>query len=282
MKKYEINMSIINDLIRYSQEKAASFGASIDDELLADYVFRNNTREDALNQGGAYFGFISPDEEPAGPYHDLSLVIFPAIDPIDSWLISLGVGTLGFKNDYELASLPGIRRLFSSLINEDGFCKTSILDIESNLPLPYRRRLPQLKRTLDTYQKLLPVSQILSNPNSIEGRKIISGFIAAYASIRDWAGNRTERENISKAINELRKEKIVNDESEVLDLLKERKYVILQGAPGTGKTRLAKKIPELLDAKQFFTQFHAQTDYSDFIYGIIPKLRALRTKRDKT
>ena len=170
MKKYVIDMSLINEIVDFSQELAASFGASIEDEQLPDNIFRNNTREDSLRQGGAYFGFISPDEEPAGPYHDLSLVIFPAADPKESWLISLGVGTLGFKNDYELASLHGIRRLFSSLINKDGFCKTTIIDIESNLPVTYRRKLPHLKRTLDTYQKLLPVSQIIEDPDSIEGR----------------------------------------------------------------------------------------------------------------
>ena len=107
-------MSIISDLVQFAQGKAEEYGGFNGTDQLADYVFRNNTREDALKQGGAYFGFISPDEEPAGPYHDLSLVIFPALDPIDPWLISLGVGTLGFKTDYELASLPGIRRLFAT------------------------------------------------------------------------------------------------------------------------------------------------------------------------
>jgi 5-methylcytosine-specific restriction protein B len=35
---------------------------------------------------------------------------------------------------------------------------------------------------------------------------------------------------------------------------------------------LAKKIGEKLNAEIFFTQFHAETNYSDFIYGIKPNL----------
>ena len=50
--------------------------------------------------------------------------------------------------------------------------------------------------------------------------------------------------------------------------------MVLQGAPGTGKTRLAKIIAWSLNAEIFFTQFHAETSYSDFIYGIKPNLKA--------
>ena len=70
------------------------------------------------------------------------------------------------------------------------------------------------------------------------------------------------------------KQQQYDDEKEALSLLKERKYVIVQGAPGTGKTRLAKIIADKLKAKIFFTQFHAETSYSDFIYGIRPNLKS--------
>ena len=59
-----------------------------------------------------------------------------------------------------------------------------------------------------------------------------------------------------------------------MNLVLKRRFVILQGAPGTGKTRLAKIIAQKLDAEIFFTQFHAETSYSDFIYGIKPDLEA--------
>ncbi len=55
--------------------------------------------------------------------------------------------------------------------------------------------------------------------------------------------------------------------------MNERKYIVLQGPPGTGKTRTAKNVAEKIKAKTFFTQFHAETSFSDFIYGIRPDLK---------
>jgi len=65
----------------------------------------------------------------------------------------------------------------------------------------------------------------------------------------------------------------IPDEEQVSQLLQERKYLVLQGAPGTGKTRLAKEMAKKLNAKSFFTQFHAETSYADFVWGIRPKLQ---------
>ena len=56
--------------------------------------------------------------------------------------------------------------------------------------------------------------------------------------------------------------------------MKEAHYIVLQGAPGTGKTRMAKILQLSNDrkSKRFFTQFHAETNYSDFVGGIRPIL----------
>ncbi|RXA20188.1 AAA family ATPase [Methanosarcina sp. MSH10X1] len=265
-------MSKIETTIKFVKELAEYYGAKNKDNF-NDYIFRSNTKEEALSQGGAFFGLISPEEEPSGPYHDLSLVIFP--DKEDKpWLISIIVGSLGFKNDYELASLPGVRRLFSSIVSENGFCKTSFLDIESSLPKQLTSKIPNLWKTLKSYSKLQLATEIIWNPESEAGKKIIAGFIAAYAQLRNFPGNAEQRKNVSRAITEISRGKIINDEEEALNLVLKRKFVILQGAPGTGKTRLAKIISQKLDAETFFTQFHAETSYSDFIYGIRPDLES--------
>jgi 5-methylcytosine-specific restriction protein B len=267
-----IPMSNIDRTIEFVKESAANFGAKNGD-IVNNYIFRNNTKEDALNKGGAFFGLISPDEEASGPYHDFSLVIFP--DKNDKpWLISLVVGTLGFRKDYELAALPGVRRLFSSIVSKNGFCKTSFLDIESNLPKQFKLKIPNFDKNLQNYSKLISACEIIRDPESENGRKIIAGFVAAYAQLRNFPQNSDQRKAVSKAIASISKIDDVNEEKEVLKLVQERKFVVLQGAPGTGKTRLAKIIARNLEAKIFFTQFHAETSYSDFIYGIKPSLKA--------
>lgn len=57
---------------------------------------------------------------------------------------------------------------------------------------------------------------------------------------------------------------------EYVELLKANKNLILTGAPGTGKTYLAKKIAETMGAEYEFVQFHPSYDYTDFVEGLRP------------
>lgn len=84
---------------------------------------------------------------------------------------------------------------------------------------------------------------------------------------------------------------IVNEIIEI-EIIKQKKQIILQGAPGTGKTysspeiavrlidenvpsdraELMKRYKELVDKEQiFFTTFHQSMDYEEFVEGIKPK-----------
>ena len=57
---------------------------------------------------------------------------------------------------------------------------------------------------------------------------------------------------------------------EISELLLANKNLILTGAPGTGKTYLAKKLAKAWGAEHKLIQFHPSYDYTDFVEGLRP------------
>ena len=88
----------------------------------------------------------------------------------------------------------------------------------------------------------------------------------------------TLRPELAQAIRELNWENEINIQNNNTDITIEKyinllllnKNIIFTGAPGTGKTYLAKEIAESLDAVTEFVQFHPSYDYTDFIEGLRP------------
>ena len=58
----------------------------------------------------------------------------------------------------------------------------------------------------------------------------------------------------------------------VVELVNERRYVILQGPPGTGKTHMARElIGTEYQGHGKTVQFHANTTYENFVGGLAPR-----------
>ena len=274
------------ELFNATLVKAKEFGlvAKNDGRTIVDpkgnTVIRNNLLPQSFNDGTAFFGFISAEEETAGPYSDFSFVIFPDNkDNVQACVVCLGVGSSGFKNDYQLASHPGLRRTFLKLKTEDNttFFKTSFDDIEStssDLLKEIKNNYKDLTKVIDSFKTVLPASRIIKfeSDTSDDALGVIYTWLATYAKIRSW-GTSDQKKVIKDQLSKIPTPPIPNETKEIKDLLKRRKYVVLQGAPGTGKTFTALEISKCYD-QTFFEQFHAETNYSDFVYGLEPNMQA--------
>ena len=265
------------DLKAFVQKCLSDYGAVQEDYILRFFA-------DHEKKGGAFCAIIRPEEAETGVYADLSLVLFP--NGPDDWsnvLVCLGVGTSGFRYDHELAAQPGVKRMFAGLIKSADFIKHSFLDLESSVPSSYRKTLPSdcsdyLKRTVQKYNKYILAARFLSlAPETPDkSRAVIAAWIAAYSRLREFP-SKQQLGAVNSAYSKIATSSRMNASEEIeklTSLLKERRFLVLQGAPGTGKTRMSKLLAKKLGAEVFFTQFHAGTSYSEFIYGIRPSIKS--------
>lgn len=91
----------------------------------------------------------------------------------------------------------------------------------------------------------------------------------AYGSVYDICTYPWQVRDYLKKSSERQIHKMENIKS-YIELLKENKNLVLTGAPGTGKTYLAKEVAKAMDAEVEFVQFHPSYDYTDFVEGLRP------------
>lgn len=215
----------LNKFIDKFKKQSENFGFCFESQSkkIKNAVWRQNIHPEKEEEfkKGAYFGIINANEEPTGAYSDFSLVIFPNIE-CSYFVIALAVGSLGFNNDYTIATSPWMRRLFSRLrdnkYREKQFFKVDFSDIESLSAIRnHLEEIEDLQEVIKKYSKFLSACQIVDIKNHSEQKalKIVRQWLAIYAKFREVGGNNAQRNNIKK---NLPKIKELDDYSEKLSM----------------------------------------------------------------
>ena len=242
-----------------------------------------------------WFGYIREDQPTSRAYDGLSYVIFPERERTRC-LVAIGIGSSSIGKDGDLASSPGFRRSFMRL-NKAGdsgakfFYKLRFDEMETSTPglqeELYSEESGYEDVIIDTTTKynadsdkespgLLPAAFVVDY--SIDsGWDLIKAWLAQYAMWRHWdkfqkgTDKKKPTEAILKAINACRNDVVCPNADAVKDVIDNHRFVVLQGAPGCGKTWTANEVANKYNTV-VFTQFHAETTYSDFVFGIRPTL----------
>jgi len=101
---------------------------------------------------------------------------------------------------------------------------------------------------------------------------LVQAFFDLYAHERGWQVLAAEKAEHDSFLGALAREILPHPtEDDVHELLRQRRFVVLQGAPGTGKTRMADRLRErFFDGRGETIQFHPAITYEDFIVGLSP------------
>ena len=257
----------------------ALFGERYKSAALRDTQVRNAyalARED-MEAGVPWAGLINPDNPTSGPYGGASLVWFPGETMT---LIAFGVGTRGISPDEGILTRPGHRRRIAALrrlLAKKGvliWSKSDPAALGVEVPKAFTSKLPEFSSTFKRYShEMYCVRKLPADPQQAE--LVVRSFLDLYAYERGWPPLKAYQAETDALQADLRAQLFqVPTVNSVAQLVMARRFVILQGAPGTGKTRLAGQVKSGSFAGRGMTiQFHPSVTYEDFVLGLSPDPR---------
>ncbi len=245
--------------------------------------FQLRVNADTSASAVPYIALIAPDQETSGPYGGMSFVVFPA-DESGPPLICMGVGTQSIAPDDRALGRPGHARQCRAItrwlakMDEGSFAwaKREPVNTDEKLPLVVKERLRPWGNSLEKYGQVLYASFAPSGTGTQADHKARELAVTVFTDLfMDERGVDRKSATESTAL-EAKSQWMAHlmppiRRSDVASLLQTRRFVVLEGPPGTGKTRLASELlkNDFKNQGQVI-QFHAGSTYESFVGGLRP------------
>ena len=232
-----------------------------------------------------YLGLIAPEQPLSQSYGGMSFVIFPADEDGHPGILGMIVGTSGLAPDELILGRPGhIRRCaaISTWLNDSkipgvfAWAKQDPTRLDLDLPTSVRERLEHWQFSSKRYGKY--IYALFVPPKTID-RKVdslttqaLTAYVDLFFDERQIDRKKAEQTSANTVRSEWLRRLLPNvTQDAITNLLIQRRFLILEGPPGTGKTRMADQV--LRDHYQGngkIIQFHPSTTYENFIGGLAP------------
>lgn len=225
-----------------------------------------------------FAALINPSNPPSGPYGGMSFVICP-VDSGPS-LVAMIAGTQGLSPDEAILARPGHARRVQAICswlnkkagNQVAWAKQDPVRIDLDLPSEVRRSFAQYAAVFGKYGSVI---YGLFAPG--ENRDLTDEAIKALLDLTFRERGVEPLAQAQAEAQEIEREYFAHmlptmNEVQVIEALAKRRYIILEGPPGTGKTRMAQEcvLSGHYAGNGFVIQFHPNTSYENFVGGLAP------------
>jgi 5-methylcytosine-specific restriction protein B len=149
--------------------------------------------------------------------------------------------------------------------------KPDLLDIATEIPETVTSTWPPIEAALRAYSRVLYAAAAVT-PGDPSSADIVSDlldlFFYEHRSRHKGSANTFWLERLRAIQAHIFPHTRATD---VETVLRERRFMILEGPPGTGKTRLALSVGDAIGSHEMI-QFHPARTYEDFVVGLYPRV----------